>query len=347
MKMKKTLFIILLLFVPFLLKSQNEDCITAQQICSTQSLTNTPTGDGTEEILGTSSEGCLNSGENYSAWYRVDFTSSGTFEFIIDPFGTTDYDYAIYGPNRSCSNLGSPVRCSYAFPFFWWWTGILDSYSGVSEGAVIDNNGNTSDGFTSELNVSAGDSYYVLIDNFDQNSQGFTIDLSPSTASYSCTPLTINSFNLNVKKVDIVDKLSWNYNFKGFNNNVKYCTIHKLKDSTVNIIDTIYNSKVSNISLMSSLDEHYYYKVSCNTFNGNTYASSWEEVKRKNKLSFSSNFVSKGKKVYWNKNVRYRLINLTGKVIQKGKGKSLVAPTTSGVYYWVSHTYKSQKIIVR
>jgi hypothetical protein len=35
--------------------------------------------------------------------------------FKIDPLvNTQDYDFALYGPNVTCTSLGTPLRCSYA-----------------------------------------------------------------------------------------------------------------------------------------------------------------------------------------------------------------------------------------
>lgn len=106
--MMKKLFFTFLLIFPILLFAQ-EDCASAITVCGNSNINYTPAGIGnTFENLG----GCLSSGEHHSVWYKFTIATSGTLTFDLVPTGPVDYDWAIYGPNASCSNRGNPIRCN-------------------------------------------------------------------------------------------------------------------------------------------------------------------------------------------------------------------------------------------
>ncbi|PZU17566.1 MAG: chromophore lyase, partial [Chryseobacterium sp.] len=108
--MKKTLLLFLLLLSQVYFAQA--DCSTALSVCGNSSITYSPTGIGAvNENLG----GCLTTGEHNSIWYKLTIATSGTLTFDLVPNDPgADYDWAIYGPNASCGNLGSPIRCNAA-----------------------------------------------------------------------------------------------------------------------------------------------------------------------------------------------------------------------------------------
>jgi gliding motility-associated-like protein len=108
--------------------------------------------------------------ESQSLWLTIPIQADGTFGFTISPNTPgDDYDFALFGPNVDCNGLGPSIRCSYASPSASGDTGMSASASDASE----DSGG---DGFVSQLNARAGETYVLLIDNFSNNNQGFAIE---------------------------------------------------------------------------------------------------------------------------------------------------------------------------
>jgi hypothetical protein len=59
--------------------------------------------------------GCL-SDEKYSVWYTFTIATAGTLTFEIIPNDQVkdDYDFSVYGPNKTCANRGTPLRGSFS-----------------------------------------------------------------------------------------------------------------------------------------------------------------------------------------------------------------------------------------
>jgi len=165
----KKLLLLTVLFLSQLAFSQS-DCVTAIPVCGNSGISYTPTGPGeTEEILG----GCLTDNENFSVWYKFTIETAGTLTFVITPASSADYDWAVYGPNKTCDDLGTPVRCSFSGgtgP-----TGLNMTSLDTSEAAGTDNLGNTSDRFVKYMDVLPGETYYLIVDNFSNNTSGFSL----------------------------------------------------------------------------------------------------------------------------------------------------------------------------
>lgn len=170
------LLIFLTLTISDLCKAQNPvDCADRLVVCGNTNLSFNSSGSGSNDFLrpGNPAPAC-GVAENQSLWLTIPIEADGTFGFNIIPNNAgDDYDFAVFGPNVGCSNLGSSIRCSFASPSASGITGLTATATDPSE----DSGG---DGFVSELNVRAGETYVLLIDNFSNNNQGFAIDWSGS-----------------------------------------------------------------------------------------------------------------------------------------------------------------------
>jgi len=153
------------------------DCIRAVPVCDNGVLNFNSFGPGNDDFASTfNKKGCLTGNEHQSAWYQIKIgehpTDGGLLEFVLSPEAgaAEDYDFAIYGPNLTCDNLGDPIRCSFANAscHFCPETGLGNNTVDTSQGAI-------SDGFVSALPVQSGETYYLLIDNFNVSSQGFDL----------------------------------------------------------------------------------------------------------------------------------------------------------------------------
>ncbi|MBK1894455.1 T9SS type B sorting domain-containing protein [Chryseobacterium paridis] len=181
--MKKILLIFLIIISQISFAQNSSDCGGNVQVCGNTPISFTPTGPGDVlESLG----GCL-SNEHFSIWYTFTIASSGTLTFNIDPnVFADDYDWAVYGPDVTCSNLGTPIRCNYSGadgP-----TGLNMTATGTSENAG-------GPPFCSYMNVVAGQTYYLIVDNFSSSANGFVLSwggtatlVSPFNSAYQPYP---------------------------------------------------------------------------------------------------------------------------------------------------------------
>lgn len=155
--MKKTLLIIL--FCISQTFYSQADCSTALAVCGNSNITYSPTGIGlVNENLG----GCLISGEHNSIWYKLTIATSGTLTFDLVPNDPdADYDWAIYGPNVVCGNLGAPIRCNAATVIG------VGANTGLNMTSTITNAaGGSTTPYCRFLDVVAGQTYYLYIDNW-------------------------------------------------------------------------------------------------------------------------------------------------------------------------------------
>ena len=165
--------------------AQSEDCMVFEVVCSNAQSTNTPTGSGIDDFADPDNDsGCLFT-EHESAWFYFEFNANtpanSTASFVIDPIVfSDDYDFALYGPNVTCDNLGSPIRCSYSG---------VDGPTGLSASSTDTSEGAGGDAFVSEITVNPGDGFYLLIDNFSTSSSGFDLSWSGSGTDFlACDP---------------------------------------------------------------------------------------------------------------------------------------------------------------
>ncbi|WP_053082732.1 T9SS type B sorting domain-containing protein [Chryseobacterium angstadtii] len=149
---RKLLF--LFLFILYQSLSAQEDCNSAITVCGNSNINYTPSGIGNiNENVG----GCL-SGEHHSVWYKFTIATSGTLTFNLTPTGPVDYDWAIYGPNATCNNLGFPIRCNAS--------GALTSTGMNMTNTNTTSAGGNTDPYCRYMDVVAGQTYYLYLDNW-------------------------------------------------------------------------------------------------------------------------------------------------------------------------------------
>src|SRR5687767_15129024 len=109
----------LVFLLPFDINAQLNDCEDAEVVCDDGNIAFNPIGPGDNDFADPDNdEGCITALEQNSAWYYFQIDPNAppnlVLGFIIRPLGGQgeDYDWALYGPNVTCGDLGSPIRCS-------------------------------------------------------------------------------------------------------------------------------------------------------------------------------------------------------------------------------------------
>ena len=166
--MKKILLSSLLLF-SFLIYSQN-DCTDALIACGSSNFSDlNATGAGTQEL---SNSNTCSSQENNSLWFKVNIKTGGTLGFTLTPTladGSAntnlniDFDFFVFGPNATCDNIGSAIRCSTTNPIA---AGQSNNLTGLNENNQDTSEGPGSDGnsFVNWITTNDNDSYFIVID---------------------------------------------------------------------------------------------------------------------------------------------------------------------------------------
>lgn len=174
--------ILLLLFCSLDIYAQTTDCPGASPQCQGSSININNQNSGFPDFaLSGNNDGCL-SGENQSAWFVMQVDEGGTLGFDIRPNRNgDDFDFAVWGPNRPCDNLGNPIRCDYSAP-------TNGGATGMNGNQPMSNtsNGGGGDGYVYWLEVNPGDVYIFMVDNFSTSQFGFTLNFS-GTATLDCS----------------------------------------------------------------------------------------------------------------------------------------------------------------
>jgi len=175
MKKIVTLFLVLLFASPILGQNAPNDCVNAIVVCGNGSFRSDATGIGTiQEVTG------CGGFEHNSLWLKINIVQGGTLGFDLipdDPNISVDYDFWVYGPNKSCSNLGSSIRCATSNPLA---LNAANNHTGMNSlttATVVgpgSSNPANGDSYVRSLNVSPGQFYYIAIDR-PVGSGGFQI----------------------------------------------------------------------------------------------------------------------------------------------------------------------------
>lgn len=196
--MKKSVLFFTLFLISFCSFGQNlpNDCVNYIQACDNQSIAYNVSGAGIQEIVPPS----CSSNENNSLWLRVTIDQPGTLGFDIVPQSSNiseDYDFWVFGPSLSCSNLGTPIRCSTTNPQA---AGQSNNHTGLNATSTDTSEGPGPDGdsYVQQLTVSAGQSYFIVIDR--------PIGSSPFTLTWTGTATIANPFvSFNFQDFDAID----------------------------------------------------------------------------------------------------------------------------------------------
>ncbi|GAA4319461.1 hypothetical protein GCM10023115_45970 [Pontixanthobacter gangjinensis] len=139
------------------------DCSGAIKICGDGAISSNAENAGTQELNGRNN---CSSREHNSLWLEIEITKPGSLGFTLKPTSGSlniDYDFFIFGPNASCGNLGSAIRCSTTNPLASNstsnHTGMNDTETDTSEGPGPDGNN-----FIRSLDVLPGETYFIVID---------------------------------------------------------------------------------------------------------------------------------------------------------------------------------------
>lgn len=152
---------LLILFSIQLYAQQPNDCQDIITVCGDSDILLDVSGTGVKEF-----DDSCGSNENNSVWLKVNVVKSGTLAFTLTPNSTDieeDYDFFIFGPNKTCDNLGSTIRCSTTNPLT---SGQSNNLTGLSTSETDTSEGPSEDGnsFVSAINANAGESYFIVID---------------------------------------------------------------------------------------------------------------------------------------------------------------------------------------
>jgi len=215
MKMNFTFMLLLFSILPAL--AQN-DCTDAITVCGNTGYSGlTATGTGSKNELNTNNNDCQGV-ESNSLWLRLPINTGGTLGFTLlpnDPDIGIDFDFYIFGPNATCNNLGHAIRCSTSNPEE---TNATSNHTGLSDLEFDLNEGPGNDGnnFVSQLDVQAGDVYFLVIDR-PIGASDFSIEWT-GTATFNAAPEFTNpqAIALDLLKCDsdTVDDQSTIFNLK-------------------------------------------------------------------------------------------------------------------------------------
>jgi len=160
--------------------TDDNDCSNATPLCTDEDIASFSTGPGITSTAG----GCAVS-ENYTNWYTFEISSDGTLSLEIAPHDATeDYDFALFKAS-SCATLTQPVRCSFAALTPPGKTGMISTSTDYAEDV-------TGDQWVSDIDVIAGETYYLLVNLWTPNGDGFTLDWTLTDgASMDCAIMPV------------------------------------------------------------------------------------------------------------------------------------------------------------
>lgn len=188
----------------------NQDCNTANQLCSDATLSGASNGAGSVTDLSATNQDCLST-EHQASWYFMVVTTAGTLEFTISPNnGADDYDFAVWrypgGAGQTCPPTTTPVRCSFGAG-----AGLNSSYdTGLGQGATDLSESAVGDNWVQGLSCAVGDVIVMLIDNFSSTTSPFSLDFT-GNVGLSCVPtsLPVTLLGMNGIQENGRNKISW------------------------------------------------------------------------------------------------------------------------------------------
>lgn len=155
------------------------DCTNALLVCGSTSFGLEPNGEGFDEfsLPGNIRPPCYSFNLN-TIWLRMSIVGSGELTFDLIPDNPeADYDFAIYGPNVDCENLGEAIRCSSTNPQN---AGVpANTGLNLTEVDHFEGPGELGNGYLQYIDAQAGEEYIILIDR-PHGSGGFSLEMTGS-----------------------------------------------------------------------------------------------------------------------------------------------------------------------
>jgi len=245
----------------------NTDCINSTPICSDVTASSFTYGPG---LVSDNCAGCVTT-EYYTEWYYIHIATGGTVELEIVPNGSSDLDFAFYKADN-CGALGTPLRCSYA-------ARIPNGKTGMRQapGTTDYSEDVSGDQWVEEVNVTAGEYYYLMINEWDKpNPNQYTLDWTLSNgASFNCDitqPLPVSLVDVYAERIDGAVQVTW---ITATETNNDYFTIERSADgiefTSIGTLDGAGNSNQLQHYQFSDdapLDGLAYYRIKQTDFDG-------------------------------------------------------------------------------
>ncbi len=208
-------------------------------------------------------------------WYKFTIATSGTLTFVISPQApyNADYDFAVYGPNKTCAAKGKPIRCNYAGSQIGNATNPLNQTglkAGITQpyGAPYPESA-----WSSPMDVVAGETYYLIVSNWSAAnallsfslSWGGTASLSspfndPSIQPYPFNPIGISGATPTDPRLIEVCDITAPYNFQSnsahiLNGNPNSFFVKYYKTANDALADT---NAITAPLIVNTTDKYYY-----------------------------------------------------------------------------------------
>ncbi|WP_435135808.1 T9SS type B sorting domain-containing protein [Formosa sp. A9] len=187
---KYLLFIATLTFATTNLTAQEQlnDCVGAITVCGNGNFETNVEGSG--DVFEINNCGGF---EHHSLWMKIEIVQDGELGFDLIPNDTdisVDYDFWVFGPDRPCDNLGTPIRCATTNPES---AGLSNNHTGINGSTTLTQSGPgaSGNGYVHWLQVKAGEHYYIAIDR-PHGDGGFKIEwtgtATQGTGAFPPTP---------------------------------------------------------------------------------------------------------------------------------------------------------------
>lgn len=128
---------------------------------------------------------CMSAGERNSVWYTFTVQTTGMFDFRITPFGSDDYDWALFNLGTDdCSALQNTallqnyeVSCNWSADM-----GVITGANSLSPNTGSHCNDASADPNNPQIQVYAGETYYLNISNYSSTQSGYMLDMTNGSA---------------------------------------------------------------------------------------------------------------------------------------------------------------------
>ncbi|WP_291726955.1 T9SS type A sorting domain-containing protein [Bernardetia sp.] len=198
------------------IQNQYSDCDVSFPLCSSSSFNTNSFGPGAvDSNIGNCFSGGIDATELQSIWINFEIQTTGTLSFIIDSQnpGGDDYDFNLFRAN-TCTDISgaNSVSCNASSTTGTGGTTGIDSglAAGFGDNNPDPNSENPGGGnpFNDDLNVIAGERYYIVINNFSATGIGFDLSFD-GTAGLDCVVLPVELTEFGGEKVKEQNLLHW------------------------------------------------------------------------------------------------------------------------------------------